>query len=377
MEKEEQIIDCSLQNGYRRLQFTIKGVSHGPLVHRLVATLFIDNPDQKPFVNHKDLDKLNNRVDNLEWVTPSENIQHWVDNRKNYKRSKEIPACGMTAMDGEEFRELKPGLFVSSFGRVYGRYRSYSTFLKPSLGGPGYLRIMATVDGIKYNLSIHRIVAELFCENPNGYGLVNHKDADRLNNRADNLEWCSAKMNVKHGFDRGLNKNVGENHRSSTHSDEKIAEVISLLNSGLSYAKVSKQTGVSEAHIYRLKHGHARSNSTLIPPSEKGPMTKLSEVDVLEIKKMIFNGAKRKDVAGLFNVSVANVSNIAKGLSWANVGSEYTVRNPKKQNKLTEQQLLYLIEMIKNNVSPTVISREIGCSKSYIYIVKEKYLCSN
>ena len=51
-------------------------------VHRIVAVLFIQNPNNKLFVNHKDLNKKNNNVDNLEWVTASENSQHAQDNNK-------------------------------------------------------------------------------------------------------------------------------------------------------------------------------------------------------------------------------------------------------------------------------------------------------
>jgi len=53
------------------------GVNHR--IHRLLAELFIPNPDNKPITNHKDGNKQNNNLNNLEWVTDSENQQHSVN----------------------------------------------------------------------------------------------------------------------------------------------------------------------------------------------------------------------------------------------------------------------------------------------------------
>ena len=51
-------------------------------IHVCVAKTFILNPDNKAQVNHKDLNKMNNHVNNLEWMTQTENIQHYFRNRK-------------------------------------------------------------------------------------------------------------------------------------------------------------------------------------------------------------------------------------------------------------------------------------------------------
>ena len=62
--------------GYLYFQITIKGKSKNLTYHRILAQHFISNPENKPFVNHKDGNKLNNTLGNLEWVTASENMRH-------------------------------------------------------------------------------------------------------------------------------------------------------------------------------------------------------------------------------------------------------------------------------------------------------------
>lgn len=64
------------RNPYRYVNLSKYGKIKSVKIHRLVAEYFIPNPENKPYVNHKDGDKGNNRVDNLEWVTPLENNLH-------------------------------------------------------------------------------------------------------------------------------------------------------------------------------------------------------------------------------------------------------------------------------------------------------------
>lgn len=66
--------------GYKQVCVSLGSRSNKKLfkIHRCVAESFIDNSENKPFINHKDGNKINNKVDNLEWTTPKENTEHAI-----------------------------------------------------------------------------------------------------------------------------------------------------------------------------------------------------------------------------------------------------------------------------------------------------------
>ena len=73
------ILSQSSQQDYKFVELFINGKQKRMRVHRMVALTFIDNPDNKPYVNHINGNRSDNNVENLEWVTPSENTQHAVN----------------------------------------------------------------------------------------------------------------------------------------------------------------------------------------------------------------------------------------------------------------------------------------------------------
>jgi hypothetical protein len=98
-------------------QFELNG--NTLLIHRIVAEAFIPNPKNKPHINHKDGDKLNNCVENLEWCTPSENVKHAVNNRL-HAHGERVNTSKLTEKDVKEIRNLYPKKTQGYLSLVFG-----------------------------------------------------------------------------------------------------------------------------------------------------------------------------------------------------------------------------------------------------------------
>jgi hypothetical protein len=78
--------------------------------------------------------------------------------------------------------------------------------IKPSKNPNGYYKYTFTLNGVKRQRSIHRVVAEHFLPNPYNHPQVNHKDGDKSHNAVSNLEWCTREENIQHSLRAGLRK---------------------------------------------------------------------------------------------------------------------------------------------------------------------------
>ena len=106
---------------------------------------------------------------------------------------------------------------ISNFGRVKSFHNNKELMLKPSVSHYGYPRVTLYYNGISKYYEIHRLVALYFIPNINNLPCVNHKDENKLNNHADNLEWCSILYNVNYGT---RNERISVNNKGKPKSEE-------------------------------------------------------------------------------------------------------------------------------------------------------------
>lgn len=144
---------------------------------------------------------------------------------------------------------------VSNIGRVRSKARiiTYangkvvhrnSKIKRPTTSPNSYPRVGLQVNGVLEMKMVHRLVAEAFIPNPNKLPLVNHKDEDKTNPEASNLEWCDNSYNVSYS-----NKGID---RRSKRSGYNSGVVLKLSLNGV---EVARYNGLTEACI---KNGYKR-----------------------------------------------------------------------------------------------------------------------
>ena len=211
-------------------------------IHTLVATMFIDNPNNCKVVNHIDGNKFNNNIKNLEWCSYKENTSHALDNkliklhRKKVKQlsydgtqlikiydsirdaeketgisnkqiskvcRKKMPTAHgfrweyvepvetiqINEVEGKEVPEF-PNYIVTRDGKVYSksakRYMIINTTTK-------YKRIKLCNNKVQKDSYIHTLVATLYIPNPDNKPFILHKNFNSDDNSVDNLCWLTLK----------------------------------------------------------------------------------------------------------------------------------------------------------------------------------------
>ncbi len=224
-------------------------------VHRIVALTWIENPDNKPTVDHIDRNPANNAVVNLKWANYKEQGENTVHDRSNdvgkavwqldintgnkiklhqsakdavidLGKNEKINAVNFIRIaakkgntnaygykweydirqieeyDNEEWKlyiEITNNkYYVSNYGRIKNNDQLMVGFIKK-----GYYYVSIN----KKNLRVHILVAKLFVKNDDevNNNIVNHKDLGKLNNKFSNLEWTTTALNNLHAIQNSSN----------------------------------------------------------------------------------------------------------------------------------------------------------------------------
>ena len=109
-------------------------------------------------------------------------------------------------------------------------------------------------------MTVHRVFADAFVPNPNGYNVVNHKDGNKGNCSIDNLEWCTSSDNNKHAYDIGLKeKTLREKYQhykdNLRWSDEDVESWVQMRKDGLSLQEISERSGAGVSIICQYTNG--------------------------------------------------------------------------------------------------------------------------
>ena len=100
---------------------------------------------------------------------------------------------------------------------------------------------------------VHRLIAIAFIPNPKNKPQVNHKDGDKLNNNSKNLEWMTSSENTKHSFDNNLQqKGNGELNSMSKITESEVLQIRKLYNEGQKLVPISKQFDISFQAISKI-----------------------------------------------------------------------------------------------------------------------------
>lgn len=248
--RNQRIRKQHITNGYHVLTMLQNGRTHTVSINRMVLIAFKGyNADGKDKVNHIDGDKLNNRLENLEWMTQRENIHHAMENgliKVHTKQVQKMNKAGEVLKEynsiqeaSEEIKltrhsiirvlkglnktaggylwrykfeednvvhdvdvtEMKPvpgyeNYLVNRDGRVFSQMRK--RYLKAMECASGYFYMTLSSGGKKQNRYVHTLVADAFIPRVDGKDYVNHIDKDKGNNIVANLEWVTHSENMIH-----------------------------------------------------------------------------------------------------------------------------------------------------------------------------------
>jgi hypothetical protein len=132
----------------------------------------------------------------------------------------------------------------------------------------GYFSVSLRVEGRTIRETVHRLVAAIYCDGYQDGHVVNHKNGDRSDNRAENLEWISNQDNLRHARDvlgvrvPHLDQNGERNHAAKL-SKSDVEQIFAMRSAGALQSEIASKYGVQPNTISRILNGKRWSHMSV------------------------------------------------------------------------------------------------------------------
>ena len=145
--------------------------------------------------------------------------------------------------------------FITPCGKVWSVRAN--RYLIPHADGCGYpfVALCDASRSLRVQPKVHVLVARAFIPNPNGLPQVNHIDGDKTNNAVSNLEWISRAANIRHAFDIGLASQVGSRNAYAKLTEADVMTIRKMSNQGIIQKTIAAKFGVTRSTVCRIAQG--------------------------------------------------------------------------------------------------------------------------
>ena len=216
----------------------------------------------------------------------------------------------------EEWRDYRDTIYaISNFGFV--KNSTTGLILSSTVTRQGYHRLSIWEGKKPRTVAVHRLVAEMFLEQPTGCEIVNHIDGNPGNNRVDNLEWVTISANVQHAYETGLAKR-GEDSVVAKLTEADVLRIVDCMIAKMSVVETAKMFGMSAAAISHIWNGKTWKHVKRPLQVTKNYKGKLSATDIPLIRGMFEEGLTDTQIAAKYGLASASIGNIRRGKNWSN-----------------------------------------------------------